>query len=230
MSANAAKRYIFIRLPVGSSPIQEIRQKIGFGAIPGVAIVDADGKRLAGLTHNLPPTDIIQAIEGTPLHLTGLEAVEKAKGNPNATVAALRQVAALPNKKAVEVLAEHANNEEAPELVRKTAIELFGKQKESGKEIVPFLTHKNVAFRTAAAAALKQAGILAIPPLLEALQSDDAEARFAVFQVAAAITRNPSVSRDGPLWKAGKEADRKKALDAWRDWYEKNKPQVPKQD
>ena len=77
--------------------------------------------------------------------------------------------------------------------------------------------------------ALKQMGILAIPPLLEALESEEADVRFAAFQVASAITRNPKISRDGPLWKSGKAEDRQKALEAWKEWYEKTKPQVPKQ-
>src|SRR5262249_21730934 len=97
-------------------------------------------------------------------------------------------------------------------------------------EIVPFLNHKNMAFRNAAATSLKQMGILAIPPLLEALASDDADMRFAAFQVAAAITKDSKISRDGPLWKSGKEDARKKAIEAWREWYDKNKPQGFKQE
>lgn len=229
LSAATAKKYVLLRLPVGGAPTKEAAQKVGFYAIPGVAVVNSEGKLLAGLTHNLPPLDVYNAIEGTPDHLAGLQALEKTKGNPQATVAALKKVAALPCKKAVEVLSEYAQDEAKPELVRKTAIELFGKQKEAGKEVVPFLTSKNMAYRNAASSALKAMGILALPPLLEGLESADAAERSACYMVAQAITKDPKVSREAPLWKSGKEADRQKALAAWRDWYEKNKPQVPKQ-
>jgi hypothetical protein len=218
----ADKNFVAVKAAADEKSGAKAFQLYSVNIVPTVMILDADGQEIAR-DNNMTAAAFGKFLESAVDSQAGFDALAKVKkDSPAALAAALKKIAAYQSVKAKKVLREHAENENLSEGVRRVALEGLAGQKEVLGDLVPFLG-KSQALKTTAFNALKAAGPEALPALLDGLDGYAADLRVNCFTLAAALTKNPKISKDANFWRTGSAEDREKALKAWKEWYEKNK-------
>lgn len=190
---------------------------------PTVIIAEADGKELLRMNYVSAP-ELVFAIEGATTFKATIESLEKAKDSA-AKLPLLKKIAGLPSERSRDILKEYAGSEANSEGLRKAAIEGLAKQPTGFKDAVGFLGHKTPALRTAAFNGLKAALPFSLDDLMEGLKGDTPEERENAFKLLSyGIAKNPKLQKDATFWKTAKEAERKTAAEAWKLWWDTNKP------
>jgi hypothetical protein len=223
-----------------SGALMKERYKVGNYSF---LIVTPENEVIVKYTGHPSSEKVSAAVEGTADFRQGMADLEKLKTkkvseNANAIGKALKQIGKIDSPEAYQAINAYVKDTTTPEVLRATAIGALEKQSAAAKELVEFLNDKKQANRAAATTALKSMGMDAMEALLDGLASDNGDLRVTIFNIAAPMTKNPKISRDQGLWKAGKPADREKALKEWRDWYhdaitpkdpkDEKKPATPK--
>jgi hypothetical protein len=228
-----ARKYVLVRLDSSGPLAKDIRDKYKVGR-NSVSLISPEGEVLARLQNEPSADAVFAAIDGLPDFRLGMEQLAKlkdkgvTKANAAAFAGALRRVGAYPSDESRETILPYAKDDKAPEAVQRAAILALAKHPDAAADVVPYLTDKRFPIKSAAQSAVLGMGVKALPPLLEALGSEDVNARAAAFAPAAAVTKSGKISRDLGFWKTGKEDARAKALEEWKAWYEKQ--QTPKEE
>jgi HEAT repeat protein len=228
-----AKKYVLLRQNSSGPLGKEIKDKYKIGR-NSIALLTPEGEVIARLQNEPSAEDVFSAIDGLPDFRLGMEQLAKlkekgvTKANADAVAGALRRIGAYPSDESRETILPYVKDDKAPEAVQSAAIRALAKHPAAAADLVPFLTDKRSAFRSAAQTALTGMGVKALPPLLDALGSEDVNVRAAAFGPAAAVTKSGKVSRDLGFWKTGKEEARAKALEDWRAWFDAQ--QTPKEE
>lgn len=189
-----------------------------------VLILAPTGDVALKLAGHPTPAQVADAIVGIPEVAAGKELLEQAKGkgitkaNAEVVAAALKKIGTTTSAEAEKTILEYAKDDSAPEGVQRGAILALAKQPNAAKELVPYLTDKRVAIRSAASTTLMAMGLPGLPALLDGLSSDEVDVRVACFVPATTITKNGKVARDVAFWKTGKLDAREKALADWKEW------------
>ena len=228
-----AKKYVLVRQDSSGPLGKEIREKYKIGR-NSIALLSPDGEVLARLQNEPSAEDVLAAVDGLPDFRLGMDQLAKlkdkgpTKANADAFAGALRRVGAYPSDESREAILPYVKDEKTPESVQAAAIRALAKHPAAAADVVPYLTDKRYPIKSAAQAALSAMGVKALPPLLDALGSEDVNVRAAAFVPAAAVTKNGKVARDLGFWKTGKDEARSKALADWRAWYDAK--QTPKEE
>ena len=179
-----------------------------------------------GMGHEAPPPDwFAKAADFLDGDEGAVEAAAKdiAAGKPAAVAAALGKLAGVRTAKAGDLALEQLKKDDAPDNVRKAAIACLGSQGVGAEAVVPYLTNKNAALRTAAETAVRSMGPSAVPSLFNGLASEDAEMRTACHKAATAANKYAK-AKPAEFWKTGSDEDRKAALEAWTESWKKSRP------
>jgi hypothetical protein len=220
-----AKKYMTLRFNTRGSPGVDLAQKYKCVTC-SVAILTPDGEVAARYLDHPSGAHVAEGIVGVPEVAAGEEQLAqlKAKGvtkaNAESVAAALKKIGTLTSDKARDTILEYAKDDNAPEGVQRGAILALAKQPAAAKDLVGYLTDKRYPIKSAAQTTLVAMGPPGLPGVLDGLESDNADARVAVFSVATAVTKNGKVSKDVTFWKSGKPDDRAKALSDWKAWAE----------
>jgi hypothetical protein len=224
------KKFLTLRFNTRGLPGTELARKYGCETC-SVALLSPDGEVVARYLDHPTGAQVAEGIVGIPEVMAGEEQLAqlKAKGitkaNAEAVAAALKKVGTLTSPKAQETILGYLKDEASPEAVQRGAIMALAKQSAASAELVPYLTDKRTALKSAAQTTLIAMGQPGLPGLLEGLAAESVDARAAAYGPAAAVTRNGKVAKDLTFWKTGKPDDRAKALTEWKEWAaNQNKP------
>ena len=218
-----AKKFLTLRFNTRGLPGTELARKYGCETC-SVALLSPDGEVMARYLDHPTGAQVADGIVGIPEVAAGEEQLAqlKAKGisktNAESVAAALKKIGTLTSPKAQETILGFLKDESSPEAVQRGAILALSKQPAASKELVPYLTDKRTGIKSAAQSTLVAMGQPGLPGLLEALASESADERVAVYGAAATVTKNGKVARDVTFWKTGKPDDRAKALTEWKEW------------
>ena len=221
----AAKKFVALKVSGDDDKGNKIFQQFAVRTTPTVIILDPHGEELVQ-ENFLEAPEFISFMELAISLNSALESLGKVKkDNSVGMSAALKKIGAIDSKRSVRVLREHAENENLPESVRRTALEGLGKQKEVAGELVPFLSQKSQVLRTSAYNSLKAMGADAVTALIKGLDGYSPELRVSCYTLAAAHTKNAKISKDAAFWRTGATETREAAIKVWKEWWEKNKPE-----
>ena len=233
MAPVLAKKYVLVRQDSSGPLAKEIRDKFKVTR-NSVALLSPNGDVIARLPNEPSADDVFAAIDGLPDFRVGMDQLGKlkekglTKSNAESFAGALKRVGAFPSQESRETILPYAKDDKAPESVQRAAILALAKHPDAAADVVPYLTDKRYPIRSAATTALTGMGVKALPPLLDALGSEDVSVRSAAFAPASAVTKSGKLSRELGFWKTGKEDARSKALGDWRAWFDAQ--QTPKED
>lgn len=225
--AEAAQHFSICRLEI-TSPLAKT-YKLDPDRIPQTVFAFPDGKELDKIAGAGTPAQMVKIMGGATqlLEKKLLESLEPdlASKNPTVVANALGKVGQMHSKKATEILLDVVKRQEAPDAVRKAAVEGLGRQGTAAgaEDLVPLISHKNPALRSAAQQAMIKIGTPSAGFALDGLEGESAEHRAACFAVAKAVTKY-SKARDAKFWQTGDEDKRKAAAAEWKEWWAKNKP------
>jgi len=220
-----SKKYLTLRFNLGGAPGNELARKYKCGNC-SLAILTPEGEVAARYLDHPSGAQVAETIVGLPEVAAGEEnlAQLKAKGitktNAESVAAALKKIGTVTSDKARETILEYAKDDNGPEGVQRGAILALTKQPAAAKDLVGYLTDKRYPIKSAAQTTLTAMGLPGLPGVLEGMESDNVDARAAVFGVASTVTKNGKVAKDLTFWKTGKPDDRAKALGEWKTWAE----------
>jgi hypothetical protein len=217
------KTFVPVRLP----PLGPIAGKLSVDRVPTVVFLDPLGEKIDEIV-GYGKADIYvrvmaPVVEKSERRILELAEKELTSKNASTAAAALARIGQLRSKQVEDVLLGQLRREDAPDAVKKVALESLGRNGMAPEELVSFLNHKSTTLSAAAAAGLQAMGPAAVSHLFDGLASEFADRRAASHKPAAAITKYPK-ARTATFWKSGPEEERKVVLDDWRNWWDKNKP------
>jgi len=222
----ASQKFIAVRASADEEKGIKVFQTYKVNITPTVLILDPQGLELLH-EEALNAKDFARFLTTGVELQSALDALAKVrKDSPAALAAALKKVAEVNGVRARKVLREHAENDKLPESVRFTALEGLSRQKDAIGDLIPFLGEKSQRLRTTAFNLVKEAGAPAMPALLDGLDGYTPEQRVSCYALASALTMNPKISKDANFWRTGSAEDRQAAIKVWKDWYDKNKPEM----
>jgi hypothetical protein len=223
----AAQNFISVKVLSDDMKGQKVFAQFKIDTIPTILVLDQQGRELLHDQISMDPAAVLGYLQKGVDVQRALDALEKVKSNNTAALAAaLQSVGELQGVRTRVVLREHAENDKLSDAVRRAALEGLSKQKDAIVDLVPFLGEKSQKLRTMAFNLVKEAGEPAMPALLDGLDGYTPEQRVNCFVLASAVTKNPKISKDANFWRTGSAEDRDAAIKAWKDSYEKTKPNM----
>ncbi len=221
-----SQKFVAVRASADDEKGRKVFETYKIDTVPTVLILDQQGQELLHEQY-LNANDFGKFLT-TGLEIqSALDALARVKkDSPAALVAALKKVGEVKGVRSRKILREYAENDKLHDSVRSTALEGLATQKDAIGDLVPFLGEKSQRLRTVAFNLLKTAGAPALPALLDGLDGYTPEQRASCFALASALTMNAKISKDANFWRTGSAEDRQAAVKAWKDWYEKNKPNM----
>lgn len=202
-------------------------------ALPAVVIALPDGRFVACRSGNPQPipagADMEALLENAGRYFSARKDFEK-NYTPKAYVEWRRTMLPFGSLAMRENCLIEAQYEKNPPRVRGASVEQLGRLMDCEADVVPFLTGSSESGRAAARTVMQSLGARAVPLVLPLLESDSADHRAAAHAVVVAALKNqvdPPNVRDAKYWKSAAPEDRRKVVEAVREWVRNKQPGSP---